>query len=393
MAARKDDRNPTLVALTSSALLLPAYQAVQADAPPEYTELGVRYSKYKEDDILAKKAFGGGSERYDIDIGQFHLLAPVADDWSVALDVNWEDMSGASPWFVGESTDGNPKVIMSGASINDTRTEVSVTTRYYFDRGNGGLNLSYSDEDDYESQAIGFDGAFNSEDGMTTYSAAVSASDDNIDPTKGGMQRTPIGKESKNIYSAWVGVTRIVSKQAMVRFGVSYTYRDGYLTDPYKFNDSRPGHRKEWTVSTGYRQFFETPNAALHVDYRYFNDDWDVQSHTLDVAWAQNINPTVQLTPFIRYYSQDEAKFFYNVVPNELISDPGSPHYADDYRLSSFGAFSYGLRADWQIGNWELNADAERYKTDKSWGLFSGEESPGLVDFWRYGVGVNYLFK
>ena len=32
--------------------------------------------------------------------------------------------------------EGDPKVVMSGASIEDTRTEVSVTTRYYFDSGN-----------------------------------------------------------------------------------------------------------------------------------------------------------------------------------------------------------------------------------------------------------------
>ena len=145
MAANKNDRNPALMALTSSALLLPAYQSAQADAPPEFAEAGMQYSKYKEDDITGKKAFGGGSERFDIDVAQFHLLAPVLDDWSVAVDVAWEDMSGASPWFVGESASGDPKVIMSGASIEDNRTEVSVTTRYYFDRGNGGLSLTYSD--------------------------------------------------------------------------------------------------------------------------------------------------------------------------------------------------------------------------------------------------------
>ncbi|NQX87966.1 MAG: DUF3570 domain-containing protein [Halioglobus sp.] len=391
MAARNDERNPTLVALTSSALMLPAYQAAQADAPPEYTEVGVRYSKYQEDDILAKKAFGGGSERYEIDVAQFHLLAPVADDWSVALDVGWEDMSGASPWFVGEVAGGPPKVIMSGASIEDTRTEVSVTTRYYFDRGNGGLSLTYSDEDDYESKAFGLDGSFNGKDDMTVYSAAISYSDDDIDPTQGAVPTNTLSA-SKDIYSVFAGVSRIISKHAIVRFGVSYTYRDGFLTDPYKYRDSRPNERKEWIASAGYRGFFEQANGALHIDYRFFDDDWDVQSHTLDVAWVQNINPVVQLTPFVRYYTQDEAEFFYLVVPGEVLDTPGAD-YADDYRLSSFGAFSYGMRATYQIGNWQLNADAERYRTDKSWGVYSGDESPGLVDFWRYGVGVSYSFK
>lgn len=386
MTARHDERNPTLVALTSSALLLPAYQGALADAPPDYTEVGLRYSKYAEDDILAEKAFGGDSDRYDIDVVQFHLLAPVADDWSVALDVGWEDMSGASPWFVGQVGNDPAKVIMSGASIEDTRTKVSVTTRYYFDRGNGGLNLTYSDEDDYESKAFGLDGAFNSEDGMTTYSAAVSYSDDDIDPTQGATPTNTLS-DSKDIYSTFLGVSRIISKQAIVRFGVSYTYRDGYLTDPYKANDNRPDEREEWTVSSGYRRFFESANGALHMDYRFFDDDWDVQSHTLDVAWVQNINPVVQLTPFIRYYTQRESEFFANVV------DESQRYFADDYRLSSFGAFSWGLRAARQFGNWEVNADAERYKTDKSWGVYSGDESPGLVDFWRVGFGVNYTFK
>ncbi|MCP4840855.1 MAG: DUF3570 domain-containing protein, partial [Halieaceae bacterium] len=101
MATNKNDRNPALMALTSSALLLPAYQGAQADAPPEFAEAGMQYSKYKEDDITAKKAFGftdSTRQRFDIDVAQFHLLAPVLDDWSVAVDVAWEDMSGASPW-------------------------------------------------------------------------------------------------------------------------------------------------------------------------------------------------------------------------------------------------------------------------------------------------------
>ena len=78
------DKQSALLALTSSALLLPAYQGVRADAPPELTELGMRYSNYKEDNTQGSKTFGGSSERYEIDAAQFHLLAPVLDSWSVA---------------------------------------------------------------------------------------------------------------------------------------------------------------------------------------------------------------------------------------------------------------------------------------------------------------------
>lgn len=386
MARHDDDRYRTLTALTSSALLLPAYQGALADAPPAFAELGVRYGKYKEDDISGRKAFGEVGERYDIDIAQFHLLAPVSDDWSVALDVQWEDMSGASPWFVGESVDGQPRVIMSGASIEDTRTEVSVTTRYYYDRGNAGLNYTRSDEDDYESDAVSLDGSFNSADGMTTYSAAISASFDEIDPTVGRFPTNTTG-DDKDIRSAWVGVTRIVSRRALVRFGLSYTYRDGFLTDPYKWRDNRPDQRKEWVFSAGYRHFFEGPNAALHLDYRYFDDDWDVVSHSVELGWHQNIGPDLKLVPFGRYYTQDEAKFF------STVADTSEPYYSDDFRLSAFGAFSLGLQLSYDIANWRVVGGIERYMSDESWGLYGGDEAPGLVDSWRYSFGLDYRFK
>jgi hypothetical protein len=386
MSRRGSDKSSALLALTSSALLLPAYQGARADAPPEFMEAGMRYSKYEEDNTQGKKTFGGSSQRYDIDAAQFHLLAPVADNWAFALDVQWEDMSGASPWFVGESASGEPKVIMSGASIEDTRTEVSVTTRYYYDRGNAGVNYVRSDEDDYDSNALALDGAFNSSDGLTTYGGALSFSADDIEPTQGSVPTNTL-KNDKDISSAWIGVSRIISTRSLLRFGLSFTYRDGFLTDPYKLNDNRPDERKEWTISTGYRHFFDAPNAALHADYRYFDDDWGVGSHTLDLAWYQNLGDLTQLIPYARYYSQGQADFFGNLV------DLSDRYYSQDYRLSSFGAITVGLRLRQELGNWVVNLSGERYRTDESWGVYNGDESPALVDYWRYSFGLDYIFR
>ena len=145
------------------------------------------------DDVIIE--IDGASERYEIDIAQFHLLALGSYEWSLARDVQYEDMSGASPWCVGESLDGSPKVIMSGASIADTRTDVSVTTRYYYDRGNAGFNYTRSDEDDYQSDAIGLDASVNSGDGLTTYSTAVSVSSDDIEPTQGSVPTNTLKDE------------------------------------------------------------------------------------------------------------------------------------------------------------------------------------------------------
>jgi hypothetical protein len=68
-------------------------------------------------------------------------------------------------------------------------------------------------------------------------------------------------------------------------------------------------------------------------------------------------------------------------------------YYSDDYRLSAFGAIATGLRVRYDIRDWSLSLGGERYRTDESWGAFSGEESPALVDAWRVSFGMDYSFR
>ncbi|AQA19132.1 hypothetical protein BST95_13660 [Halioglobus japonicus] len=382
----RDTDNPRLLALTSSALLLPAYTPVaNADAPPEVAEAGIRYSKYQEDDLSRNKVILGSNERYDIDIYQAHLLTPIADDWSFALDVQREHMSGASPWFVGETADGGAAVFMSGASISDTRTYVGTTTRYYMPRGNAGLQLGYSDEDDYRSKSIGLDGAWNNSDNSRTWSGAVSYADDDISPTQGTIP-TNVEDEQKDTASAWFGMTQILSQTALVRLGLSYSVSNGYLSDPYKLLDQRPDRRSRTTASASWRKFLIAPDAALHIDYRYYSDNWDIDSHTLRGEWHQTLG-RFSLVPYVRYYSQSEADFF------SVIADPAQRYFSDDYRLSSFGAVTLGARLVASMNNWRVTVAGERYRSDNSWSLYGGEEAPALVDFWRATLALDYRFE
>lgn len=382
--ARVGDARSGLAVITSSALMIPALQDARADAPPTFTQLGLRYGQYREDDNAGSNTFGGRQERMEVDSLHFSLVAPVAADWALFMDIDREEISGASPWFVGQTAEGASKVFMSGPSIRDTRTAVSVTTRYYLPRGNAGLNYSHSEEDDYQSDAVALDGAVNSADGLTTYSAAVSYADDRIEPTQGATP-TDVKREEKQISSLWGGVSQIISAHAVVRFGLSFSYRDGYLTDPYKARDSRPDSRREWALSAGYRHALPRHRAAVHVDYRLFDDDWGVQSHTLDLAWHQRLAARWQLAPYGRYYSQRQADFFSNGA-NE-----GGRYFADDHRLSSFGAISLGLRVSYDLGDWTISLDGERYRSNGSWGIYGGEESPALVDAWRMALGLDLL--
>ena len=373
--------------LSGPLLALPAYQTgtALADAPPAFTEVGLRYTHYSEDSIDQDAVIFGATDRYDIDVTQLWIEAPLGASWSVALDMQNDYQTGASPWFVGAQQNGEPGVIMSGASIQDNRVEVGVTTRYFWADGNAGFAVSHSDEDDYEATALAFDASWNTADDARTWSTSFSSSRDKLNPTQGVIP-VFITEEDLDTQSGYFGVSQILSRTAIARIGLSYTLSEGYLSDPYKFRDQRPDTHERLSLSAGYRRFLIDADASLQVDYRYYADSWGTDSHTVELAWAQNLRGSL-LTPYVRYYTQREADFF------SVIADTETPHYADDYRLSSYGAVTLGARWAVALGeSWTLELEAERYMTDADWGVFDGDAAPALVDFWRGTVGVMWRF-
>ena len=396
---KSDDRSvqrpksEALLALTAAALMLPALsQEASADTPPENIKLGYRFSSYGEDATDAAKTFGSinnasaSSERYDIDVNQFSLLMPLAVKYSLAVDVQTESLSGASPWFTGEAN-GQAKLVMSGASIKEDRQDIGANLRYYASEGNAGITLSRSSENDYESFAIGFDGSYNINDKHTTFNGGVSFSDDELEPTQ-GLIPAKVTKEDKDSASLFLGLGQVINKNTVIQTGLSFTRLSGYLTDPYKNRDQRPDKRNQSAWSFGIRHYLPSADAALHGDYRFYHDDWGINSHTFDFAWYQNVKSYFQVIAYGRYYSQQEARFFSN---NAQLSEQ---YFADDFRLSSYSAVTVGLRLETSYQNWRIIVAGERYNSGGHYSIYSVDErSPGLVSFDRFTVGVDYEFN
>lgn len=376
--------SPLIQALGTAMAVIPVYQSAHADAPPAFSEMGIRYTHYDEDKLPESTFIFGSRDRYDIDVTQFWFEAPVGGSWSVALDVQNDVMSGASPWFIGTNVDGNPGVITSGASISDQRLEVGVTTRYFWADGNAGFNAAQSKEDDYEATSWAFDASWNSDNNARTWTTSVSGSNDTVEPEQGNIP-VSVERDSLDTQSLYFGMSQILSSTALMRVGVSYTVSEGYLSDPYKLFDQRPDRQERFAVSTGYRRHFIEARGSLHLDYRYYDDSWGTDSHTVEIAWHQEVRKH-SLKPYIRYYSQEQAEFF---SPRAELDQR---YYADDFRLSSYGAFTLGLRGVLAVGDWQFEGQVERYLSDHDWGLSGGGESPALVDFWRMTVGVSWRF-
>jgi hypothetical protein len=384
----KNSASRSIIALSSTALALPGIAL--ADAPPTQSTISYKLSNYQEDDLSRAEAPFGELERYDIDVHQFQLVSPLGRNMSLHVDANYESLSGASPWFTSLGLDGEPIVNLSGPSgISDRRTELSIGSRYYLENGSFAANIGYSQENDYQSVYFGLNAEKHYNNDLTTVSAGLSYSSDEIFPTDAALFNRVID-EDKQSTSVFVSVSQIINQVSSFQSAFSLTEQSGFLSDPYKLRDVRPDDKTQIAWSNSYRRFFVSADAALHVNYRYYHDDFGISSHTSDLSWHQNLGRTFQLVPQLRYYSQSAADFFTNV---DDFLNPTSEYQSSDYRLSAFGAVSGGFSVIADMGSWKATLTAERYLANDKYSAFDvSQPSTALVKYNRVSLGVDFQF-
>ena len=424
------EKSKKLAAITTAAFALPGMlpKTAMAQSAPEDYEVSYRYNKYQEGDGTTNPGTANQSSiaRYDIDIHQLAIIAPVSSRFALSLDVASENMSGASPWFITENNDGEAIVNFSGPSITEERNDVSIAANYYLDNARIGVGIANSTENDYVSNSVSLSTGLLFNDKNTTLDFGLSYSDDEVNPRITFLNPTfdddgnpdtpevptlpqdliPIDqfdggrveeRQDKESVSFFTGVSQIINKNLLLGGGFSYGRSTGFLSDPYKlvevagpFNllrDSRPDEREQVSVEARARQFLPSIYAALHADYRYYTNTWGVDSHTLSFGWYQNF-ASWQPSLRVRLYDQSEANFFDNSFEEERADG----YYSSDYRLSTYSAVSVkaGLKKKVSFGS--LHLSYENYQTGESYLDSDAALSPALVDFDLFSLGFNSHF-
>ncbi|MEJ2042534.1 MAG: DUF3570 domain-containing protein [Reinekea sp.] len=429
--------------LAKAAIAIPGMVATAQAAAPADAEASYRYTKYSEDDSpQSRDDSGGAQERYNINVHQFHLLYPLAEHWSVGVETSLETMAGASPVY-SYIPDSEEDVYthFAGAS-EETRFDVSANARRYSSKSEAGTALYFSKERDYTAINAATDGSFQINDQMTTFSGGVSYGHDWLNPTvvdsNGNVTNgndlsdaelaelvttNPASfgaiDGSKWQISAFEGIGQIINMNTVVQASVAVTYKDGYLSDPYRNCvgsveaiaedvpcDIRPSSRLAGTLSLGGRRFLPNLNSAVHLDYRLYVDTWDVLSNTLDLDYFQNYAPgwtfftrhniDFQFIPGLRYYQQTAAYFYevpdLNDASGWVYTADTTEYYSSDPRLSHYGALALKFRTKADIKNFSVVSAFERYMTNPKLGFNFDDEIPGLPSYWRLTTGLDYRF-
>ena len=271
-------------------------------------------------------------------------------------------------------------------TFRDTRVSLSLNWQQpVFETSLMNVGASLSREYDYTH--LGINGRFATDFNKrnTTVSAGFAYSHDLIDPVGGApLPLTPMlnlgdtsnreSDKSKDILDLVLGVSQVISRELVVQLNYSLSSSDGYLNNPYKvlsvvdgvtgdtipipqvpgvtgpshefLFENRPDKRTQHSLYAQAKYYMN--GKVLDASYRYMTDDWEIDSHTIDLRYRWPLGADSYLEPHLRYYTQTEAEFYRLSLDD---SQPLPAYASSDYRLGNFDAITAGLKYGWKTRN------------------------------------------
>lgn len=166
------------------------------------------------------------------------------------------------------------------------------------------------------------------------------------------------GLDTKQVIDVSAGLTQIINKSVIAQFNYGIGWLIGYQNDPYKVvsilndsnlpvryvNEARPDYRLKQSLRLALKTAIG-PHSAT-TDYRYYWDDWSVESHTLDEKLRFNVSNNWYLEAHGRWYIQSNADFYHL----SWSSDAALPtNLSADYRLGNLYSQTYGVNLGFAV--------------------------------------------
>ena len=183
---------------------------------------------------------------------------------------------------------------------------------------------------------------------MTTVSLGFSYGWDTIERVD-----APDFEEESDRYQYRASIAQVLTPTMTASFAYEAIISEGYLNNPYRFiiiNDIPQGLGSEVYPDTRTSQAFAFRTTKFwdfrgvtSFGYRYFTDTWDINAHTFDFTYSQYIGSRWLTDLYMRYYTQDKAKFYSN-----NFSAPQN-YMARDKELSTFDNYSIGANVGYKL--------------------------------------------
>jgi Protein of unknown function (DUF3570) len=305
-------------------------------------------------------------------------------DHGVGLSIHWNNERVVIPAI--KAPVGSQQAIdaittasrpISGNAYNDfikVRNEFQGGVR----RGGTALDYYLSSESDYLGQQV----AASYDHDVTeqlNLSVGTSYGWDAIEPLADDDTQTATSHKTTLHWNAVA--TQILTPTTLVRLGLEYNMVNGLQHNPYRnvyaggtnVPERHPDHRERRDAFVKLNQYVSN-RSSIKLNYRYYNDDWGIDSHELDARLNQYITQGVFAGYQYRYYTQTPAKFY---RPEYILVTGIDGYRTGDYRMAALASHLFGAKL-----NMDLDAIAAEHALLRRLGLW--------VDYERYFNSNNY---
>lgn len=275
----------------------------------------------------------------------FELLKTISKNWLVGVKMRVDAIAAASIRF-----NNSPALIKPDAQASASKQSNFDDRRYAptffvsYDDGENSATVGgyYSNELDYIGKAIFANYTRQLNKGNTAVGIGFSQSNDKWSPNNNRVLEIANRDEQKIDFS----INQLLSPDASMQFVYSYMHSKGFLASPYPYvmQDSFIGFEKYPEDRVGHAfalkgvKYIDEDNA-FNYGYRYYTDDWGIDSHTFNAEWLHDINEELMVGARARYYTQSAADFT-RVIGSYASNDK---YLVTDYRMSAFESYDIGL--------------------------------------------------
>jgi len=145
-----------------------------------------------------------------------------------------------------------------------------------------------------------------------------------------------------------LSATQLLSPKTSLQFTYSSLRSEGFIalptqtlvTDAFTVYEQYPGTRNGTAYAGRFVLLLDEP-TSFHAYYRYYRDDWHIQSNTMNLELYRDLSQSFVLGVRYRYYTQGKAFFAKDLGAYT----PSDPLIAVDYRMYAFRTNTVGAMA------------------------------------------------
>jgi hypothetical protein len=314
-------------------------------------EINLVSSYYRQDGNNSAVTGGTGTEKLnDISNAIDVRLVKFGEN---GIKHNWDFEVGVDH-YSSASSDKIDLQANSSASSSDMRVYPSLNyVRENEAKGRAfGIGVSSSTEYDYQSFGGNISFSQKTKDRNGEFTAKLQAYLDQVKllapvELRGLAGTDDSGNASRNTFVGSLSYSQIINRDFQVLFQADIVQQQGYLSLPFHrvyFTDGSvhqeklPDSRLKIPLAAR-ASYFLGDNIILRGYYRFYTDDWGIQSHTAELEVPVKITPFLSVSPFYRYYTQTAAKYF----DGYQMHGPQLDFYTSNYDLSKFNSNFVGI--------------------------------------------------